>query len=203
MPKTCSFAPVKTCNFKPVLTNTAGEENENFQNHLVSFFCICSVIFTGCAEAGGGTAYSAGTGIITLTENITLYAGWVEFELLDTGPAGGWVFYDAGSFEDHNSDGISWRYLECAPEDALSSYWGTYNNPDWYLPAKNELGLIYSNIAAHDAGNFSSELSGVYWSSTESLNRYAWYTILTGGSIGTQNSSVKNNQSRVRPVRKF
>jgi hypothetical protein len=36
----------------------------------------------------------------------------------DTGPAGGWVFYDKGSYSD------GWRYLEAAPHDVGEASWG-------------------------------------------------------------------------------
>jgi hypothetical protein len=38
----------------------------------------------------------------------------------ERGPAGGWVFYDKGSYSD------GWRYLEAAPRDAGTAEWGLY-----------------------------------------------------------------------------
>ena len=67
---------------------------------------------------GSGTTYAAGIDQFTLTENITLYANWVAFEVQDQGPAGGWIFYDKESFTDN------WRYLEAAPADQEISEWG-------------------------------------------------------------------------------
>lgn len=70
----------------------------------------------------GGTYYPAGTGTFTLTGNITLYARWVKFELRDTGPGGGLIFYDRGSYSG------GWRYLEAAPADESGIYqWKTSN----------------------------------------------------------------------------
>ena len=40
------------------------------------------------------------------------------YNIGDSGPAGGWVFYDKG-----NSDG-GWQYLEAAPEDQDAAEWG-------------------------------------------------------------------------------
>jgi hypothetical protein len=57
----------------------------------------------------------AGCGGSPITPPITYTIG-------DTGPAGGWIFYDKGS----SSDG--WRYLEAAPSDqsAGDALWGCY-----------------------------------------------------------------------------
>jgi len=55
------------------------------------------------------------------TTNITLYAKWSPlYEIGSIGPAGGWVFYDKGSYSDH------WRYLEASPDyiDLYSAQWG-------------------------------------------------------------------------------
>jgi TolB-like protein len=42
------------------------------------------------------------------------------YEIGDTGPAGGTVFYDKGQYTD------GWRYMEYAPENFRSAYWGPY-----------------------------------------------------------------------------
>lgn len=42
------------------------------------------------------------------------------YEVGDTGPAGGTIFYDKGTYSD------GWRYLEFAPDDFRSVYWGVY-----------------------------------------------------------------------------
>jgi hypothetical protein len=42
------------------------------------------------------------------------------YKIGDTGPAGGWIFYDKGSFSD------GWRYLEAAPRDAGKGAWGLF-----------------------------------------------------------------------------
>jgi hypothetical protein len=58
------------------------------------------------------------------TANVILYAQWsLVYEIGDTGPAGGLVFYDRGAIAD------GWRYLEAAPtdqSDGVAWYNGTH-----------------------------------------------------------------------------
>jgi len=68
------------------------------------------------AANGSGTTYTAGTGTFTMgSSNVTLYAKWIPYVLGDTGPAGGLIFYDSGSF--HSDGNGNWRYLEAATAD--------------------------------------------------------------------------------------
>lgn len=83
--------------------------------------------FTGWNEHpdGYGEHYDAGSDVITVTEDINLYAEWDEYQLRDRGPSGGWIFYKKTSFDD------GWRYLEAHDSDEywFGSYeheWGTY-----------------------------------------------------------------------------
>lgn len=74
---------------------------------------------------------------------------------------------------------------------------------DWYLPSKEELSLMFTNIgrgakAPHkDVGNFASDF---YWSSTELDLNFAWAQYFLEGNIFTD---LKNHQCRVRAVRSF
>ncbi|MEW5816632.1 MAG: InlB B-repeat-containing protein, partial [Spirochaetota bacterium] len=58
---------------------------------------------------GNGTTYTQGQTFLMGAANVTLYAKWTTtYALRDTGPAGGLIFYDKGSY----SGSPSWRYLE-------------------------------------------------------------------------------------------
>lgn len=59
---------------------------------------------------GTGTSHAPAATITIADADITLYAQWETDVIGKTGPAGGLVFYDKGSYTD------SWRYLEAAPQ---------------------------------------------------------------------------------------
>jgi uncharacterized repeat protein (TIGR02543 family) len=83
--------------------------------------------FAGWATTSGGIVkYNDEANYTMGTANVTLYAKWTtnSFLLRDTGPAGGWVFYDKGSYSD------GWRYLEAAPASTewTDKGWGCWGN---------------------------------------------------------------------------
>jgi hypothetical protein len=78
---------------------------------------------------------------------------------------------------------------------------GTYS--DWFLPSKDELNEMYSNIGQGNVlglGNVGGFASNAYWSSTEYGSFSAW---LQGFSYGTQNNFDKYTNLNVRAVRAF
>ncbi|TFG60247.1 MAG: hypothetical protein E4H36_12400, partial [Spirochaetales bacterium] len=150
---------------------------------------------------GGGTAYTAGQTLTMGAADITLYAKWSVYSIGDTGPAGGYIFYDKGVFS------AGWRYLEAAPSDQIAgiawgpnpsttgitatgigsgeantagliSFFGTGSTyavqlcdglslggySDWFLPSKDELAAMYTNLYLNSKGGFASNY---YWSSSE------------------------------------
>ncbi len=67
-------------------------------------------------------SYNDGANYMMGISNATLYAKWTApavYSLRDRGPAGGWIFYDKGSYSD------GWRYLEAAPSNQTTQEWGT------------------------------------------------------------------------------
>lgn len=76
-----------------------------------------------------------------------------------------------------------------------------HSKSDWYLPARDELHLLWENraaINANAAGNFTT---GNNWSSTESSTLTAWYQSFSNGDHG--NSLTKSsNSTAVRCVRR-
>jgi hypothetical protein len=68
---------------------------------------------------------------------------------------------------------------------------------DWFLPSKDELNLMYTNLKKIDRGDFSSVW---YWSSSESYDNAAWFQHF---SDGRQNGYGKGGHGYVRAVRSF
>jgi len=96
-------------------------------NHYVQGSTVTVLDFTGKlvkpsyrwagwnTQADGlGTDRAVGS-TFTASSNVTLYAKWTDtpYALRVTGPAGGLIFYDKGSY----SGSPAWRYLEAAPSD--------------------------------------------------------------------------------------
>jgi hypothetical protein len=74
---------------------------------------------------------------------------------------------------------------------------------DWYLPSKNELGLMYMNLKVDGIGGFSGEW---YWSSSETGNDGAWIQNFGNGvqeGGGYYSGSNKQNRRSVRAIRQF
>lgn len=68
---------------------------------------------------------------------------------------------------------------------------------DWFLPSRDELDLMYKNLARNGLGDFT----GVrYWSSTETIEDFADAEYFDSGSA---NDAEKSNTFRVRAIRAF
>ena len=74
---------------------------------------------------------------------------------------------------------------------------------DWYLPSKDELNAIWTNLVNNGSGS-NSGVGGFaahhYWSSSEDYSFSAWYQSFSNGS---QDDYNKYNSKRVRAVRAF
>jgi hypothetical protein len=68
---------------------------------------------------------------------------------------------------------------------------------DWFLPSKDELDLIYKNLAQKGLGGFNS---GFYWSSSRTNGHNAWYQFF---SNGIQDYAAELNPVSVRAIRAF
>jgi hypothetical protein len=68
---------------------------------------------------------------------------------------------------------------------------------DWFLPSKDELNLIYTNLKKNDLGGFTPN---DYWSSSEGSFNTAWSQYFFNGK---QTTGLKDPTFRVRAVRMF
>ena len=68
---------------------------------------------------------------------------------------------------------------------------------DWYLPCREELALMYTNLHFAGLGGFASTL---YWSSTEQTSNVAWGRNFDNGNEG---NFSKGFNGRVRAIRAF
>jgi hypothetical protein len=79
----------------------------------------------------------------------------------------------------------------------------------WFLPSAKELNQMYINKTTLEAvSGFTAFATSYYWSSTESVNYYAWAQNLTDGSQVDLGKSTTNNMdmtspSKVRAIRAF
>jgi uncharacterized repeat protein (TIGR02543 family) len=77
--------------------------------------------------------------------------------------------------------------------DALTE--GSYS--DWFLPSKDELNLMYTNLHVEGDGDFVSD---IYWSSSEGSPTIAWAQTFSNGGQGYY---TKSNGRRVRAIRAY
>jgi hypothetical protein len=173
----------------------------------------------------------------------------MDYNVGDTGPGGGKIFYVSKTGFTMTDDNQLCHYLEAAPSDqsttlawASSSYTSTNiagtgtaigtgrkntalilatdaNAPaakacheytggsltGWFLPSKDELDLMYKNLAQKGLGGFktvedTSNYTHVYWCSSQSNNSGALTREFTDGS---QANDSKGNECSVRAVRAF
>lgn len=75
---------------------------------------------------------------------------------------------------------------------------------DWFLPALEELRLMYQNLRLQGIGNFVTSVGNTsdYYSSSSVFNDSADAWFINFGS-GTQDQKIKSSNCRVRPVRAF
>lgn len=103
---------------------------------------------------------------------------------------------------DENTDDIV-QLLGAVADAAFSCYnYGVNGFSNWYLPSRDELLAMRSNLALVGLGEFNQ--SSYYWSSSEDLifPTNAWGVSMN--SNGTSAATfVKNQNFAVRPIRKF
>ena len=83
---------------------------------------------------------------------------------------------------------------------------------DWFLPSKDELDLVFNNIAQNRIANNNTPLGsfnkGFYWTSTDYNNNTAWTQYFMDGQQFDRVQTLSGNRTpptpfRVRAVRAF
>lgn len=109
-----------------------------------------------------------------------------------------------GTGKDNTAIIVSWLNSHdetgCAAQLCDTLVYGGYS--DWFLPSKDELYQMYTNLYLHEVGfNTYSSYAG-YWSSSESPNAgIAW--LLNFHSGGSGRGTKDNSHYRVRAARAF
>jgi len=131
-----------------------------------------------------------------------------NYQIGDTGPAGGFIFYDRGDSSD------SWRYLEAAPaEFEFEANWNSATDvvrllningiTGWRLPTRDELSFMYLNLKQKGLGEFGNH---TYWSSTEERNILTitmYHNFGNGIVFGADRLGRSLISYKVRAVREF
>ncbi len=98
----------------------------------------------------------------------------------------------------YNTDLIVSECKEAKTAAKLAASYRGGDKKDWYLPARDELELLYKNLHKAGLGNFTGVF---YWSSTQKTVREAFGMDFKFGPPGY--STDKADERRVRPVRAF
>lgn len=111
---------------------------------------------------GSGFTFRPGESFLMPAESITLHAHWERiYQVGDTGPAGGIIFHDKGSYSD------GWRYLEAAPASTewIGRIWGSAAS-DNVVGTLHDLGagkantnLIVEQFELVNGGNYAAYLA--------------------------------------------
>jgi len=89
----------------------------------------------------------------------------------------------------------SYSETDCAAQLCDALVYGGYS--DWFLPSKDELNLMYTNLKVFGVGGFGG---GYYWSSSEAGASFAWLQYF---STAGQYSLPKSFYTHVRAIRAF
>lgn len=209
----------------PTLANSniaAGSGIGAFTANLTGLTPNTLYYVTAYATNSTGTTYSTPISFTTISSGTTFtvgqtYGGGIIFYVDNTGQHGlisatqdqsaGIQWYNGGYFVTGSSGtGIGGGQLNTT--NILSSQGtGSYaayiasqtanGYSDWFLPSKDELYLMYSNLFVKSLGNFAAT---VYWTSSEFDQNQAWAL-----DLGKNSSYAywKNNKANVRAIRKF
>jgi uncharacterized repeat protein (TIGR02543 family) len=140
----------------------------------------------GYAVEPPATATGVGSGEINTANIVTYHNGLGDYYL------------DPTSYCANNDGTVAAKV--CA-DYSLENGGVTYD--DWFLPSKDELYLMHSNLALHGLGGISDGYG--YWSSSEvdDDGYYAWYEVVYDGEDYDEVWVERKIGARVRPIRAY
>jgi hypothetical protein len=116
----------------------------------------CTYCGWNTSSDGSGITYVAGTTLTILSTDIILYAQWVYNGVGELGPAGGYVFYDKGSYSN------GWRYMEAAPYDQSTGIQWTNGGAFTTNTTDTTIGSGQTNtttiISVQGEGNYAAQI---------------------------------------------
>ncbi len=136
---------------------------------------------------------------------ISTDCGWRYLEAASADLTGTYTWGNDGSFgTTENGIGTGKSNTKILAEkgadyQAANAVWGKTIDgySDWFLPSKDELNLMYTNLHQNKKGSFDSSW---YWSSSEDNISYAWTQNFDDGK---QDYYPRNTGMSVRPIRAF
>ena len=171
-------------------------------------------VFQGCTTRGWKAFHAVGTPPPVLCTNIgdvcgdgSIFAGDTNMYVTDVNQSTGilWSTENVDTGADSATDGAAnqaWivtnETLSEYPAFELCQNLNRHGHSDWYLPARDELDVLYTNQAA--IGGFTT---AGYWSSTETSSNDAWMqNFLNGNQVNNPKASGLSSIYDIRCVRR-
>jgi len=178
---------------------------------------LAALLFSGCSEAGQdpvtyaiGDIGPSGAGIVFYVTTDGLHGLEAAPEDQNGGAAVSWssitdAFADGSSAlptdlgtGSANTDAIIDQNGGAASAAQICRDYTGGGLTDWFLPSKDELNLLYGQKAT--VGNFITDDSYAYWTSSEGIATSAYYQWFSNGSSGTTGKTMSH---LVRAIRAF
>ena len=162
----------------------------------------------GFGPGGGIIFYDKGEYSLGLNQPAWRY---MEVASTDLSFANGYTYFDYGC-NNVNISGAEYSFIGggyqntvdinngCSSTQAAGKMcWNAVINgfDDWFMPSKDDMNIMYTNLNPLGLGNFSPEW---YWSSTEASNGNAWRKHMSAGNIEVNGKSLL---CKVRAIRVF
>ena len=135
--------------------------------------------------------------------------GWRYLEAAPSDISGAYVWGDNGSMETSTGIGTGKNNTEIIAGKSIAKKnnaaracldYSVNGYDDWFLPSKDELNLMYTNLQKKSLGGFAYY---GYWSSSSQYSNNFWYAWYQYFGNGYQYDCSRFNTHRVRPIRAF